>query len=142
MKQFLSLVAFSLLLVLFSCSGKNKDAGVIYEYVEEIPELSEALKEQIGSWAEEGASCYGILALVDGQGEIQEGSVIKAKLIRFNGDSVKMKSMVSVKLREVEGCDKMGISKGETWWETERDIFLTEEEAAVVLAERMDKLDI
>jgi hypothetical protein len=142
MKQFLSLVIFSLLMVLASCTGKNKDAGVIYEYIEEIPQLSEALQERIGSWAEEGAACYGILALIDGDGAIQEGSVIKAKLIRFNGDSVKMKSMVNIKLREVEGCDKMGISKGETWWETEGDIFLTEEEAAKILVDRMDKLAI
>ena len=142
MKQFLSLVAIALILLTSSCTKKPKDAGVIYEYNEQTAELSAALQERIGSWAEEGASCFGILALLDGQGVIQEGSVIKAKIIRFRGDSVKMKSMVTLKLREVEGCDKMGISRGETWWETEGDIYLTEEEAAKQLAEALDKLSI
>jgi hypothetical protein len=140
MKQLLSLLTFAVLMLLFSCSGKNKDAGVDYGYVEKVPELSAELQERIGSWAEEGAACYGILALLDGEGEVQEGAVIKAKLIRFRGDSIKMKSLVDLKLREVEGCDKMGISRGETWWETEGDIYLTEEEAAVQLAAAMDKV--
>ncbi len=140
MKQLFSLLTFAVLMLLFSCSGKNKDADVIYEYVEEVPELSEELQERIGSWAEEGAVCYGLLALLDGEGVIQEGAVIKAKLLRFRGDSVKMKSLVGLKLREVEGCEKMGISRGETWWETEGDIYLTEEEAAEHLAVALDKV--
>ena len=140
MKQFLSIIAFAMLLVIFSCTRKPEDAGVKYEYNEPSTELSAELQEQIGSWAEEGTSCFGILALIDGAGVMQEGQVIKAKILRFNGDSVKMKSLVNVKLREVEGCEKMGISKGETWWETEGDIFLTEEDAAKKLAEALDKL--
>ena len=142
MKQVLSIIGFSLMLVLFSCSGKPKDADVIYNYVEEIPALSDELQERIGSWAEQGANCYGILALVDGNGVIQEGAVIKAKIIRFKGDSVKMKSLVGIQLREVEGCDKLGIAKGATWWETEGDIFLTEAEAAEQLAMALDKVNI
>lgn len=140
MNKYLSLIAFACLLVIFSCTRKPDDAGVIYDYVEETEEMSDALKAKIGTWAEEGTECFGILALVDGNGEIQEGSVIKAKLLRFVGDSVKMKSLVNLKLREVEGCDKMGISRGETWWETEHDIYQTEEEAAKILAERLVKL--
>ena len=139
-KKYVSLIAVVCLLVIFSCTRKPNDAGVIYDYVEETEEMSDALKEKIGSWAEEGTHCYGILALLDAEGAIQEGSVIKAKLLRFNGDSVKMKSLVNIKLREVEGCEKMGISKGETWWETEHDVYQTEEEAAKILAERLDGL--
>lgn len=139
MKQFLSLIAIALMLVLFSCSGKKKDT-VKYEYEERVAQLSPELQERLGDWAEEGAVCYGILVLLDGEGTIQEGAAIKAKIIRIKNDSIKMKSLVDLKLREVEGCDKMGISRGETWWETEGDIFLTEEEAGEYLEEVLVKV--
>ena len=140
MKKNVSLVVCTLLLVLLSCSRKPDDAGVVYEYVERDAELSEFLQDKIGGWAEEGKSCYGILALVDGQGNMVDGAVIKAKIIRFKGDSVKMRSLVDLKLREVEGCDKMGISRGQTWWETEGDIFQTEEEAQQYLGDVLGKV--
>lgn len=139
MKNLPTLIAFAAMILVVSCSG-NKDPEVVYEYQEKTYELSDELQEKIGSWAEEGMSCYGILALVDKEGVIQEGSVIKARILRFNGDSVKMRSLESKQLREVEGCDQMGISRGETWWETEGDIFRTEEEAQARLDEALSKV--
>lgn len=130
MKQialFLSIFTFAI--VLASCSGNKKDSDEVYEYVEPSAELSDFLKERIGDWAMEGANCYGILALLDSDGNMQEGAVIKAKIVRMKSDSIKMKSLVDIKLREVVGCEKLGISRGETWWETEGDIFLKEEDA-------------
>lgn len=121
-----------MLALMLSCSG-NKKPDVVYNYEEKTTELSDALRQKIGSWAEEGMDCYGILALIDNQGVIQEGSVIKARILQFNGDSVKMRSLESRKLREVEGCDQMGISRGDTWWETEGDVFRTAEEAQAKL---------
>lgn len=142
MNKFLLHTTAVILLVALSCTRKPDDAGVVYEYVEKKAELSAELQEQIGSWAEEGTSCYGILALIDGEGVMQEGAVIHAKIIRFRGDSVKMKSLENIKLREVEGCDQMGIKKGETWWETEGDIYQTEEEAAEKLTAALEKLNL
>ncbi len=130
MKQLFSIFTLTVLILLVSsCSGNKKESDVVYEYVEESAQLSDFLKERIGDWAMEGSNCYGILALLDKEGNIQEGAVIKAKIVRMKSDSIKMKSLVDVRLREVVGCDKLGISKGETWWETEGDIFLKEEDA-------------
>ena len=140
MKHLLSIGAFTLLLFLFSCNGKNKDSDIVYEYVEEVPELSKFLQDKIGSWAEEGKVCYGLLAMIDDKGIIQNGAVIKAKIIRINGDSLKMKSLSNLSLGEAQGCDKMGISKGQTWWETEGEIFLEEEKASAYLAEKLEKV--
>lgn len=139
MKKVSALIAFVVLIILASCAGK-KDPDVVYDYQEKKYELSDELQEKIGSWAEEGMSCYGILALVDNEGVIQEGSVIKARILRFNGDSVKMRSLVTKQLREVEGCDKMGISRGDTWWETAGDIYQTEEAAQAQLNEALSKV--
>jgi len=139
MKNVQTLIAFFAMILVVSCSGK-KEPEVVYEYQEKTYELSDELQEKIGSWAEEGMSCYGILALVDKEGVIQEGSVIRARILRFNGDSVKMRSLESKQLREVEGCDQMGISRGETWWETAGDIYRTEEEAQAQLDEALSKV--
>ncbi|MDT8430753.1 MAG: hypothetical protein RQ746_04385 [Bacteroidales bacterium] len=139
MKNLPTLIAFVAMILVVSCSGK-KETDVVYEYQEKTYELSDELQEKIGFWAEEGMSCYGILALVDQDGVIQEGSVIKARILRFNGDSVKMRSLESKQLREVEGCDQMGISRGETWWETEGDIYRTEVEAQARLDEALSKV--
>jgi len=139
MKNVQTLIAFFAMILVVSCSGK-KEPEVVYVYQEKTYELSDELQEKIGSWAEEGMSCYGILALVDKEGVIQEGSVIRARILRFNGDSVKMRSLESKQLREVEGCDQMGISRGETWWETAGDIYRTEEEAQAQLDEALSKV--
>jgi hypothetical protein len=139
MKNVQTLIAFFAMILVVSCSGK-KEPEVVYEYQEKTYELSDELQQKIGSWAEEGMSCFGILALVDKEGVIQEGSVIRARILRFNGDSVKMRSLESKQLREVEGCDQMGISRGETWWETAGDIYRTEEEAQAQLDEALSKV--
>lgn len=141
MKTALKLIAFTVLIAAVSCSGK-KNSDVVYDYKEKKYELSDELKAQIGDWAEEGMDCYGILALVDKNGVIQEGSVIQARILRFNGDSVKMRSLETRNLKEVEGCDKMGISRGDTWWETAGDIYQTEEEAQTKLDEALTRVAI
>lgn len=140
-KTALKTIAFTVLLTVVSCSGK-KNSDVVYDYKEKQYELSDELKAKIGDWAEEGMDCYGILALVDKKGVIQEGSVIKARILRFNGDSVKMRSLETRNLREVEGCDQMGISRGDTWWETAGDIYRSEEEAQAQLAEALTRVAI
>lgn len=135
MKHLFSLLTISIFALLISCnSNKKANSDEVYEYVEQSTELNEHLAARVGDWIEEGLTCYGILALVDAKGVIQEGQVIKAKVVRIKSDSIKMKSLESINLREVEGCDKLGISNGETWWEEEGDLFKTKEEAEEFLS--------
>ncbi len=138
MKHLFSLIVLAFFALLISCNSGNKsDSDEIYEYVEETIDLNDLLTERLGDWGENGAICYGILALIDTDGIFQEGAVIKAKIMRIKSDSVKMKSLENINLREVVGCDKLGISKGETWWETEGDLFLDKESADAFLAKAL-----
>ena len=128
----------SAILVLAACN-RNRESGneVMYEYEEEIGELSPELKEKIGTWAEVGSVCYGCVVSVDQYGNYMIGKPVKAKILRFKGDSVQMKALeaVSVAEGEIEGCTKMGLARGETWWETEGDLFNSREEAEKYLRE-------
>jgi hypothetical protein len=128
----------SAILVLAACN-RNRESGneVMYDYVEETGELSPELKEKIGSWAEVGTVCYGCVVSVDEYGNYMIGKPVKAKILRFKGDSVRMKALeaVSVAEGEIEGCTKMGLARGETWWETEGDLYRTREDAEGYLRE-------
>ncbi len=139
MKKFLFIIPF-LSVLIFACNSSNKRSDVVYKYIEKVPELSEAMRAKIGDWAEEGLTCYGLMVLVNGNGEIQDGAVIEARIIQFNGDSIKMRSMESLSLKKVEGCDKKGISRGQIWWETDGEIFQTKEEAQDLLDSKMNKI--
>ncbi len=127
-------------MIIFTACNRNKESGneVIYHYEEEVAELSPELKARIGSWAEEGVICYGCVVSVDEFGNYIIGKPVKAKIIRIKNDSLKMKALenVSVAEGEIEGCTKMGLARGETWWETEGDIFQTKEEAEAYLEEQ------
>lgn len=139
MKKLNLIFLLSAILVLAACN-MNKESGneVMYEYEEEIGELSPELKKKIGSWAEVGSVCYGCVVSVDQYGNYMIGKPVKAKVLSFKGDSVKMKALeaVSVAEGEIEGCTKMGLARGETWWETEGDLFETREEAEFYLRQQ------
>ena len=64
------------------------------------------------------------------------GKPVKAKVIAINNNEIKMKSLENVSLMEVQGCSKMGLSKGETWLEADGDLFKTKEEALAYLKNR------
>jgi hypothetical protein len=136
----LNLLLILTALIIFSACNKSRESGneVMYEYEEEIGKLSPALKARIGSWAEEGAVCYGCVVAIDGNGNQINGKPVKAKILSFNADSIKMKALENVSVAEgvAEGCSKMGISRGETWWETEGDIFQSQNEAEAYLREK------
>lgn len=136
----LNLVLLITVFALFIACQSKKESGneVMYEYEEETSELSPELKARIGDWAEEGSVCYGCVVSVDKYGNQIVGKAVKSKILRIKSDSLKMKALESVSVAEgeQEGCTKMGLSKGETWWETEGDIFLTKEEAETYLKEK------
>ena len=134
MKHLFSIFTFSVLALFISCNSSQKsDPDEIYEYVEETAELNDFLRQKIGDWAEEGEICYGVVVLVDPKGVALEGMPVKARILRIKSDSIKMKSLENINLREVEGCSQLGISNGEKWWESEGDLFRTREEAEAFL---------
>jgi hypothetical protein len=54
-------------------------------------------------------------------------------VVEIGKNAVKMKSLESVNLAEIEGCSKYLIDKGETWDEKEGDLYHTREEAIEAL---------
>lgn len=130
MKKGLSVIALLFVFLLIGCNSDGKsDKGVIYDYDDSDTELSDELKAKIGDWVKVGVECYGVLVSIDGEGLPQVGMPLRAQVIRIRKDEIKMKSLENVMFGPQEGCTKMGISSGETWWEKEGDLFQTKEEA-------------
>ncbi len=142
MKQLFSILFLLVTTLLISCNpSSSKKPDSAYNYKEENIVLNEKLQQRIGDWAEEGKVCYGLVVLVNPQGVYEDGAVVKARIQRIKSDSVKMKSLETINLAEVEGCSKMGISAGDTWWETEGDLFQTREDAEKYLSGILKKKD-
>ena len=137
MKHLFSILAISVFIFFISCNSNPKsNPDEIYEYIEETVELNDSLKQRIGDWAEEGVICYGIIVLLDSDGTIKNGAPVKSIIVRIKSDSIKMKSLEDINLSEVSGCEKLGISRGTTWWETEGDLFKNREEAEEFLSKK------
>lgn len=136
-KKWISIFVLLLVIAINGCnSGGKSDKETIYEYSEPNIELNAALKAKIGDWAEKGVECYGIILAVDSNGLPEMGLPIKAKIIRIKENKLKMKALEKVNLGPKEGCSKMGIAYGETWWETDGDFFQTKEKAEKFLRQQ------
>lgn len=94
--------------------------------------LNENLDTKVGAWVDEGVECYGIIISIFSDGKTV-GKPVKAKVMSVKPDKIKMKAVESVSIMEGVGCDKLGLNYGETWWETEGDIFRTKEDAVEYL---------
>ena len=138
MKKILLAIMICSITVFTACKSGVDGNEVIYEYEEEKNELSPELKEKVGSWAEIGVICYGCVVALDEHKNPINGKPVKAKIVQIKNDGLKLKALqnISVGIGEAQGCTKLGISKGETWWETEGDIFKTREEAESYLKKR------
>jgi hypothetical protein len=126
----------SLLAIIFfflcSCGTKpNPKAGKQEEATEAETEvkLNEVLQKRVGSWAKEGAECYGLVLLLRKNKSVEHGKSVKSVIVRMKIDSLKVKVLEDVTLAKTKECNKMGMSVGDTWWEREGDLFLTREEA-------------
>lgn len=129
---------FFLLLALFICMGgchtKNRSEEIKnYAYQVKTATLNEKMQLKVGDWVKEGIECYGLVVLVNAEGEQLRGLPVKSKVVSIFADSLKMKALENVSLSPVKGCKKMGLSKGEIWWEKEGDLFKTKEEAEAFL---------
>lgn len=124
-------------LIFCNCnSSKRSEEIATYTYIEEKIELNDTLKAKVPAWVQEGKICYGLVVQINKYKEPVKGKPVKAKIVQINENSVKMKALESVSLVEEEGCDQMGISKGQTWDEVEGDLYLTLE-AALNALEKM-----
>jgi len=130
MKKLANILILLTPIILFSCnSPKKSDEVASYTYKEEKVEMSNELKAKIPDWVEEGKICYGIVVQINENKEPVKGKPIKAKVVQINENSITMKALETISLVEVQGCSKMGITKGQTWDENDGDLYLTLEEA-------------
>jgi hypothetical protein len=113
------------------CSEKNKKAGNESTNASimqnDTSQLTKA-PSKLPHWVEKGTECYGILLVKFQDGKII-GRPVKSKVIAISDNKVKMKALESINLSPKKGCNKIGISYGDTWWETEGAIFQTLDEA-------------
>ncbi len=134
------LLVLLLALLLAGCQSKKRSEEVKnYAYQEENGSGSTSgapVRMESKPWVEEGVVCYGLVVGIDDHGRIQHGLPIKARVLELRPDSAKMKALETVSLAQVKGCSKMGLTKGDTWWEVEGDLFKTREEATAWLKER------
>ncbi|MGV8095890.1 MAG: hypothetical protein AB2L24_28905 [Mangrovibacterium sp.] len=124
----ISIIILATALSACQSGDRSKELGQ-YSYEDDDQILNESLKAKVGGWIEEGVTCYGILILQDENGLPKKLKEVKAKVVLLQSDKIKMKSLENITLAPVEGCNKLGIRKGETWWETEGDLFQSKEEA-------------
>lgn len=130
----MKLVTSIILGIIFICGisgcSSNDKSKIIEKYKtgDSHVKLNETLQKNVGSWIEEGKECYGIIQLVDDDRNVLSQKEIKAVVLIIQSNKIKMKSLEDVSLAPKAGCSKMGITKGETWWEEEA-LFQTREEA-------------
>lgn len=134
MKKGISIFILVLTIAISGCNSPGEE-NVTYEYNAADTELSAELRAKIGDWAQEGVDCYGVVVGLDANGISQNGVPVKAKIVRIKKDKIKMKALETINIGPEEGCSKMGITYGQTWWELEGDLFQTIEEAEVFLRE-------
>jgi uncharacterized protein YwlG (UPF0340 family) len=124
------IISVAVIVAFQSCNSSNRSKEIEkYQYSESKVELNEMLNKKVGSWIKEGSECYGLVMMVDKDGNVQAIKELKALVLIIQNDKIKMKALEEVSLAPKAGCSKMGLSKGETWWEEEGDLFQTREEA-------------
>jgi hypothetical protein len=134
MKKLAFIMLMIFIICMAGCRSKNRSAEIKnYAFQEKTTILSEKMHNKLGAWVEEGTVCFGLIVLVNAEGEVLRGLPVKSKVVSIQTDSLKMKALENVSLAEIKGCKKMGLSKGDTWWETEGDLFKTKGEAEAYL---------
>ncbi len=116
--------------ILYSCGTNPKPKTEQPEqFKEENVKLNDSLQKRIGLWAKEGAACYGLVLLTKKNKSIEYGKSVKTVIVRIKSDSIKVKVLEDVSLAKTKDCNKMSVLVGNTWWESEGDLFQTREEA-------------
>ncbi len=135
-KSIYSFVVLISFILITSCANTNEGEGVRASDTGQVVSgevtLNSALKSKVGSWLEKDVECYGIVVGYFADGS-NLGKSVKCRVVAIKPDKIKMKTIESVSLLPGEGCDKMGLAYGDTWWEEDGDIFRTREEAEAFL---------
>ncbi|HCM59520.1 MAG TPA: hypothetical protein DIS74_03945 [Bacteroidales bacterium] len=128
---YLFVVLVSLILIT-SCGSSTEGEGVrasdTSQAISGSVSLNQDLQAKVGSWVNKDVECYGIIVGYFADGTTL-GKSVKCRVAAIKSDKIKMKTIESVSLLPGEGCDKMGLAYGDTWWEEDGDIFRTREEA-------------
>lgn len=98
-------------------------------------DLSAEKNKKIGEWVKIGVECYGI-QVVKQKGGGAIGQPVKCKVLSINNNGVKCEVLADAPIFENLGCNKIGLRKGETWWETDGELFKTRELALKELKEK------
>lgn len=132
-------ISIAVIVVFQACNSTNKSKEIEkYKYAETKVQLNDVLNKKVGSWIQEGSECYGLVMMTDRDKNVQAVKELKAVVLIIQNDKIKMKALEDVSLAPKAGCTKMGISKGETWWEEDGDLFQTREEA-IAFANSLEK---
>ena len=129
---YLFVIIFSIIATSCGSGPKPKNAASSQKsqvQAEEKVQLNDLLQKKVGSWAKEGAECYGLVLLVRKNKSVEVGKSVKTKIAQIQSDSIKVKLLEDVSLAKTKDCNKLGMSTGQTWWEKDGDLFLTREEA-------------
>ncbi len=132
-QRLFTLLAVALVIIMAGSCGRGSDTPAVrassdHSAIRKEVKLNDELSEKLGSWLKKDAECYGIVVGYFADGSTM-GKSVKCRVVAIRPDKIKMKTIESVSLLPGEGCDKMGLAYGDTWWEEEGDIFLTREEA-------------
>ncbi len=136
--RFLSAFIFSLFILTFCKNGEtNYESNKAVSNIPSDSAGAVSIKKmaQLGKWVEKGTECYGIV-IVKLKGGIIIGKAVKCKVMAIKPEKIKLKTLESVSLMEGEGCDKLGLGFGDTWWESEGDLYKTREDADNYLHEK------
>lgn len=129
-KRSIIFISIAVIVVFQACNSTNKSNEIEkYKYSETKVQLNEVLNKKVGNWIQEGSECYGLVMMTDNNKNVQAIKELKAVVLIIQNDKIKMKALEDVSLAPKAGCTKLGISKGETWWEEDGDLFQTREEA-------------
>ncbi len=122
---------FLVTIALVACNNKNKSNEIAnYTYSDEV-KFNKLLEERVGDWITQGIDCYGILVMTNSDDVIVSARPVSVKAMHLSADAIKVKANERVSLAPKEGCNVMGLEKGDTWWEKEGDLFKTYDEAVV-----------
>ena len=117
------------LIALVSCHNRhNSEEIASYSYSAEV-KLSKVLFDRIGNWVAQDQECYSFIAMYNDDDELIFAKPVKAKVLVITEKAIKMKALETVTLAPKHDCMKLGIEKGDTWWENDGDLFRTQEEA-------------
>lgn len=113
------------------CNSEKKSEEIAnYKYNEGSSGAVSARAMQLGDFVKKDSVCYGLILVTKGKDQAPiYGKTVKAKVVDFNKDGIKMKSLENITFYPYKDCLYFQLAKGQTWIENENELFRTREEA-------------